>query len=193
MNNPKAHTNISSLTIGENSEKIQLLTNTKHSAHVIPISQHLLYVHWLQFQSKLSLNFNLLCVHTLCICSYVSINTDKKDNNSNNTVKKKKTKFTHQAAHMYVFRCWYKCCGVDCYRSRSDLFLPDHVSGGVQQLAIFIHIALNHQVAVGVMGWEVVSHHSAGDTQRSRHWGQLPRNVAHLFMQTSELHYQCII
>lgn len=105
-------------------------------------------LYWLQFQSKSWLNLNYSPILYLLVAMGTS------------TLTRKTTPTIILLKNNILQR-------------QMNLFLPDHVSGGVQQLAIFIHITLNHQVAIGVMGWEVVSHHSAGDTQGSRHWQQM--------------------
>lgn len=55
-----------------------------------------------------------------------------------------------------------------CYISRATwkVFLPEHFFG-LNEISIFINDAFNHQVAVAVVGRQVVGDDSTGDAESS--------------------------
>lgn len=58
------------------------------------------------------------------------------------------------------------CLLLQYYIHNTHEFLPDHFSGS-NEISIFIDVAFNHQVVVGVVGWQVVGDDSAGDAKGS--------------------------
>lgn len=48
----------------------------------------------------------------------------------------------------------------------SVAFLPDHLSG-LDEITLFVNVALEYQVAVGVVGRQEVGDNSAGDAKSS--------------------------